>query len=155
MIVLPRPHDLPGTDPRFHEARKYLSPVKYKGREILASHGACKETGCNYSSAWTSNKARDRGMWQHRALRVREARMLYFHEKFQGDQRKVGETFQQTADKHTHEFNSWMGLVGSFIDDFADVALEDLPDYRFRVEYDLGNSAYDVAKAALDNAYTF
>lgn len=153
MKVLPRPHNLPGTDPQFHEARKYLSPMTYKGREILASHGSCKQEGCGYHSAWTSNKARDLGMWKHRALKVVHARIRYFGKVAQGDVKKIGILLRETADHHTHLFEPWLQEVKVFLNELAGVGVDDLADVNFQVEYDLGNSAYDVAKAALDRGY--
>jgi hypothetical protein len=152
--VLPAPHNLPGTDPSFHQSRNYLSPSKHGGKEILASFGSCKEDGCGYRCGWTSNKARDLAMWKHRAFKVVEARIPYFKKIAQGDTQKVSELLRQTADKNTHLYPFWLKEVEGF---FFNLAGDDaglvLPEYNFQVEYDLGNGAYDVAKAALDKAY--
>jgi hypothetical protein len=145
-------HNLPGTDPRFHESRNYLSPVKYKGEHILAAHGSCKEQGCAYSSAWTSNRARDRGMWLHRALQVREARAKYFYERFPkpGDER-VAQLFNETADHNSHLFSVWEKLVkGFFFNLVGDDATILVPDYNYYQDYKQGNFALDTAKFLVD-----
>lgn len=153
--MLPRPHDLPGTDPRFHESRNYLSPRMDNGREILASHGSCKEPGCGYRAAWRSNIARDKGMWKHRAEKVVAERIRYFGKRVGNDPEKIRTLVKETADKHTHTFGAWMKLIDDFTQTLAGAGVDDLPDYNFRVEYDLGNHALDVAKAVIDQAYEF
>jgi len=155
MTRMPRPHDLPGTDPRFHEHRKYLSVMKVQGVERIVSNGSCKHDGCGYSAAWATNAGRDRGMWQHRAYLVVEARIQYFKTKFQGDTKKMTRALIETVDCHTHLFAHWMKQVDEFILELAEVKSTDLPDFNFRVEYDLGSSAYDVAQAAIEKASSF
>lgn len=144
-------HDLPGTDPRFHEARKYLTPVVYRGREILASHGACKETGCNYSSAWTSNKARDKGIWTHRAAKVVEARLVYFQKTLGFSAAQSARMLAETADKNSHTYEQWLTLTREF---FLKLAGEDLdlslPEHSYQVRYDLGHNPWDTAREVID-----
>jgi hypothetical protein len=148
-------HDLPGTDSRFHEPRKYLSPMKYRGQMILASHGSCKQDSCHYSSAWTSNAARDRGMWLHRALKVREARMLYFIERFgDKDQAKLGQLFLETADNNSHFYKPWLEVVNQLMVEAVEVGVEDLPDYDTFLDYKVGTSAIDAVNKILAHATT-
>lgn len=147
-------HDLPGTDPRFHESRNYLSPVKYRGREILGAHGSCKEEGCGYRSAWTSQRARNEGMWLHRALKVREARALYFAKLFPepGDLR-VAQLFNETADNNSHHYEPWKKLVEDlFFNLLGDDAEKVLPDFDYYKEYKDGKSALDTAKFIFEAA---
>lgn len=142
--------ELPGTDPRFHESRNYLSPVMYKGREILASHGSCKQDGCGYSSAWTSNSARDRGMWMHRALHVRELRMKYFF-NLTKDNAKSAIMFMETADKNSHTYGAWLGIMRDFFFSLlGDDAELNVPDYKITTKYHLGVGAKDAAESLLD-----
>lgn len=140
-------HDLPGTDPRFHEPRKYLSPARVRGDEILAAHGSCKEQGCDYRSAWTTMAARDRGMWLHRALKVREARVLYFAERFGDTDPRVGQLLLETADFNSHFFAPWKQLVKDFFFNLVGDDVEVLlPEYDYYKDYKEGNAALDTAK---------
>lgn len=145
-------HDLPGTDSRFHESRNYLSVMTYRGEEILASHGSCKEAGCGYRAAWKSNAARDKAMWEHRALKVREARAHYFYNLFDGDQRKVGEMFQNTADRNSHRFDDWFAQVKHF--ELTEITREvgELVKYDYRVAYDLGRTAREAFEELLQHS---
>jgi hypothetical protein len=148
-------HDLPGTDPRFHETRNYLSPAHVRGEEILAAHGSCKEQGCGYRSAWTTMPARDRGMWLHRALKVREARMLYFGERFGNTDLRVARLFLETADNNSHYYAPWLELVNQFLMEFVEVGVEDLPDYDTFLDYRVGTSAIDTANKVIAHSQTF
>lgn len=144
-------HDLPGTDPRFHESRNYLSPVRLRGEDILAANGSCKETGCNYRSAWTTNGARDRGMWLHRAMKVREARVIYLTERFGKDSPQITRLINETADHNSHYFSVWEKLVkGFFFNLVGDDAGILLPDYDYYKDYKEGNFALDTAKFLVD-----
>lgn len=137
-------HDLPGTDPRFHEARKYLSPVKVRGEEILAAFGSCKEEGCNYRAAWNNSASRDRNMWLHRAMKVREARMLYFIDRFgDKDPAYLGQLFLETSDMNTHYYNPWLDVVKKLYRDLAGDKTLELPEYDYYVEYKAGKMAKD------------
>jgi len=147
-------HDLPGTDPRFHESRNYLSPVKLRGEMILASHGSCKEGGCGYRSAWTTNAARDRGMWLHRAMKVREARVVYFYERFP-DNAKVGQLFLETADNNSHYYQPWLDVVNKLLKETAEVTVADLPDYDTYLDWQVGTLALDAVNKLLAHAATF
>lgn len=136
-------HDLPGTDPRFHESRNYLSPVKIDGVEILAAHGSCKQDDCGYRGAWRSNQSRDRAMLLHRTLRVREARMKYFVGLF-GDknQTKLGRLFLETSDINSHFYQPWLDTVKHlYIEEIGDPEIQDLPVYDYYKDYQSGQSA--------------
>lgn len=145
------PHDLPGTDSRFHEARRYLSPVKFHGRDILAAHGSCKEQGCGYSSAWVTSGARDRGMFLHRALKVREARVIYFGELFGNASPNVGRLLNETADNNSHFFAPWKELVWEFFHDLTGDPEGVMPDRNYLAEYRQGHTAMDTAKFLFEN----
>lgn len=153
-------HDLPGTDPRFHEPRKYLSPVMIRGEEILASHGSCKEPGCGYRSAWASMAARDRGMWLHRAIKVREARMVYFIERFgerfgDRDGAKLEQLFLETADNNSHFYKPWLAIVNRLLVEAVEAGVEDLPDYDTYLDYKVGTSAVEEMNKLIAHATTF
>lgn len=152
-MTLPTQDQLPGIDPKFHEVRKYLAPVRYKDKRILASFGSCKEPGCNFSEGWTTNVGRDLGMWKHRAGEVRKARLKLFKKISQGDHRKAADMLLETADKHSHTFENWVGIVEGFIRNLAGIDLNDLPDYRYRTEYHIGTSALTAAEQAIDQDY--
>lgn len=146
-MTLPAPHDLPGTDPRFHEPRKYLSPVMHHGEKILASFGSCKEDNCGYRGAWVTRAARDRNMWMHRALKVREARIIYFTKLFPNPlDPRPGQLFLETADHNTHFFAPWQNQVKLFYRDLTGDDRIDLPEYDFYREYQDGKFAMDTAR---------
>lgn len=136
-------HDLPGTDPRFHESRNYLSPANVDGMMILAAHGSCKEDGCGYRGAWRSTNSRDRAMQLHRALRVREARMNYFIKLFGTDnQAKLGQLFLETTDNNSHFYQPWLDTVKHlYVALVADPEVIDLPEYDYYKDYKDGQSA--------------
>lgn len=140
---------LPGTDPSFHEFRKYLSPMTHKGKRILASFASCKHPKCNYSSAWASNTGRELGMWKHRSEKVNEARLWYFMKMGWGPE-KAQLQMNEVADKHSHTFENWEILVTGFIRLLSGVDLDELPTMNYQVQYHLGTTAMDCAKAALD-----
>lgn len=149
MTARPTKAPLPGTDPSFHEFRKYLSPMTHKGKNILASFASCKHKACNYSSAWASNTGRELGMWRHRSEKVTEARLWYFMKLGFGPE-KARLMMSEVADKHSHTWENWEGLVNGFIRLLAGVDLEDLPAFNHQAQYHLGAGAMDCAKAALD-----
>lgn len=155
MPIARRSHSLPGTDPKFHEYRKYLSPVKYKGRQILASFGSCKHAGCNYSGAWSSNAGREVGMWKHRSEKVRDARLDYFLRKMRVGPDKAMELQMEFADKHSHTYERWVELVEGFIRVTSGLNAEDeaLPTMDYATPYHLGVGAKDMAMRILDRNY--
>lgn len=148
-------YTLPGLDPMFHEARKYLSPMRVKGELILASFGSCKETGCNYSAAWATNAGRDLGMWKHRSDAVRDARLDFFMRKMRMGPDKATEMLGEFADKHSHTFENWMELVEAYFRNLAGVGIDDdsVPTINWAVKYQLGKGAKAVVTEILDVAY--
>lgn len=144
-------HELPGTDPRFHETRNYMSPIILRGREILAHHGSCKQEGCGYHSAWTTRAARDRGMWTHRALRVREARTQYFNGLNLTEMQAL-RLQKETADCHSHFFSPWRAHVQTFYRELAGDDEMQLPDYDYYNDYGQGNSALSTAQFLFEGA---
>lgn len=155
MPIAKRSHTLPGTDPMFHQYRKYLSPMKYKGQQILASMGSCKHPGCNYSGAWSSNAAREVGMWKHRSEKVRDARLDYFLRKMRVGPDKAIELQLEFADKHSHTYENWVDLVESFIRVTAGLTVDDeaLPTMDYATPYHLGVGAKAMAMKILDKGY--
>lgn len=130
---------LPGTDPTFHVCRRYLSPVMYKGKEILAFHASCREQGCQFSSAWASDAGRDLGMWRHRSEKVQEARRDQFIKEYGGNLGKVEAAMLRTADKNSHTFENWAEAVevlyrGRIGEDFT----IELENPQLRKDYHLG-----------------
>jgi hypothetical protein len=85
-------------------------------------------------------------MWLHRALKVREARVLYFAERFGANDLRVGQLFEETADKNSHFFAPWKELVTMFWRHLADDLETTLPEYDYYKDYMEGNSAMDTAK---------
>lgn len=150
--MVTRFNDLPGTSPNFHSSHNYLTSIRYKGREMLASHGSCRETGCNYSSAWTSNEARDRGMWKHRAEKVAEARVSYFRKLTNFNPKKAQRLLDETADHNVILFDKWMVRVQSFLSELAGEDIPELPKGPYQVRYMRGVGAMDMAKEILARA---
>jgi hypothetical protein len=150
-----RSHTLPGTDPKFHEYRKYLSPMRYKGQQILASMGSCKHSGCNYSGAWSSSAAREVGMWKHRSEKVRDARLDYFLRRMKVGPDKAVELQMEFADKHSHTHRDWVQLVEGYIRVIAGLNPDDdaLPDAEFITPYHKGVGAKAMALKILDQGY--
>ena len=146
-MMLPAPHNLPGTDPRFHEPRKYLSPARHNGQEILGAYGSCKEDGCGYRGGWTTTSARDRNMWMHRALKVRSARLEYFLRLFPEPlDPRPGRLLLETADKNSHFFHPWTEEVLRFYRELAGEDKLPLPEYDYYTEYKSGKFALDTAR---------
>lgn len=155
MPIAKRSHTLPGTDPTFHEYRKYLSPMKYKGQKILASMGSCKHAGCNYSGAWSSNALREVGMWKHRSEKVRDARLDYFLRKMRVGPDKAAELQMEFADRHSHTYENWVELVEGYIRVLAGLNPDDeaLPPIEPMTPYHLGVGARAMAIRILDKGY--
>lgn len=155
MPIARRSHTLPGTDPTFHQYRKYLSPMKYKGQQILASMGSCKHPGCNYSGAWSSNAGREVGMWKHRSEKVRDARLDYFLRRLKVGPDKAIELQIEFADRHSHTYENWVELVEGYIRVIAGLTADDeaLPPIESITPYHLGVGAKQMALRILDQGY--
>jgi hypothetical protein len=112
-----KPNPLPGTDPTFHEMRRYYSPITHKGRKIMGHFASCKESGCGYSGTWANNKARDKGIFVHRSEKIKEARFKFLVEQFRPlgegevDMDRIGDAVLETSDKYTHFFEGWVDQV--------------------------------------------
>lgn len=152
MPVVQNYSKLPGTNPMFHEFRKYMAPVTHKGREILGYFASCKQSDCNFRAAWGSNNARIAGMFTHRSQIVLEARYRFFAEMFKPilpftevDPDRIADAIIETADKHTHTLENWVEHVETLYGHYTDG--DSLPTYpKLEIDYYMGASAREVAR---------
>lgn len=141
-------------DATFHEARNYMTPATYQGKEILAYIGSCKESGCRNIARHISREGRDRLVWTHRREHILAYRLAFF-EKALGSDGAIQEAMTEHADKHTHTFDEWKELVEtiySYLMDPNPVIRDrhELPPFQYEVYWNLGFTAHDAAKRVAD-----
>lgn len=136
---------LPGTDPMFHEVRKYMTPVIYKGKEILGYIASCKHSGCRWTATYAGNEARRAGMFKHRSEKVLEARTDFFARTLTKPE-QIEDAILDTADKHSHTLSDWVEAVGTLWGHYTDRSLEKMPEWSPEVSYHRGVSAREAAR---------
>lgn len=133
--------NLPGTDPRFHEVRLYMTPVVYKGKEILGYVASCKESGCRWSATYGSNNGRAAGAFIHRSKKVRTARFEFFSRALKNGE-MVNDAMIDASDKHSDTFEKWRLNVSTVLGHLTGGALNLMPeDNKLQVGYHLGMGA--------------
>ncbi len=154
MPVVKKNKKLPGDDPNFHAIRKYMTPVVYKGKEILGYVASCKQEGCRWSATFANNEGRDKGIQKHRSSKVLEARLDYFarHMSITSPD-KIEDALLEVADKHSHTLTDWREAVGTIWGDYTDKPLEEMPAYNSEVQYYMGISAREAARRLVATEY--
>lgn len=143
---------LPGSDPKFHVIRMYMTPVIYKGREIMGYVASCKHDGCRWSATYADNEARERGIHKHRSERVLIARLDHFA-RTMTDPDKIEDAILQAADKYSHTYEDWLAAVDTIWSHYTDRSLETRPAYNSQVQYHMGYSAQKAARTLVDREY--
>jgi hypothetical protein len=132
---------LPGADPRFHEFRRYMTPVKYKGGEILGYVASCKHSGCRWSATYANNDTRDAGMFIHRSKKVVAARIEYFSRTLKNED-MINDVLIDTSDKYSDTFTKWKLNVSTVLGHLTGGSLDLMPaDNKLQVGYHLGLGA--------------
>lgn len=128
-------------DGRFHEARLYMTPGVYQGKEILVYIGACKESGCNNNARHTDRQGRDRLVWNHRRNHILAHRQITLEAVMDFDS-ELAWAMIELADKHTHSFEEWLTSTEEVYRAMV-AGEESMPNtpYQNKVAYDLGLSA--------------
>lgn len=139
---------VPGTDPRFHQAKFYMTPVTYRGREILGFVGSCRENGCKYTGMWTTKEARDIGYFQnHRKEMVKEARRSYFAKLCGYNQAGVDQRMLYYADRNSHTYDEWVLIVeGLYRGKLGEPFTIEPKNNKLQVDYHLGQFAKEAVK---------
>jgi hypothetical protein len=95
----------------FHEVRKYLTPITYKGDKILAHVGACKQSGCRWSSQYSNWAGLAAGIWQHRQEHILEYRVRKLHRLLKSNKEQIHIALRLCADNNTHTEEGWTMAV--------------------------------------------
>lgn len=104
-------------EPSFHQVRRYMTPMKYKGREILSHVGDCKQSGCKWNKTFANREGLALGVWKHRKEHILERRTELAVQTFRRTPNKVASAMSRAADNQTHTEEQWIAEVtGLFTD---------------------------------------
>lgn len=152
MPVAKPKNSLPKPNHTFHEFRRYMTTMMYKGKETLAFVASCKHAGCGWSANYIDDVHRDLGMWRHRSEKVTESRRDFFARRFQ-DADKVSDALSETADKHSHTYETWCEEVETIWCRYTGLMPKDMPDYKGEVDYHMGVAAREAARKMIAKEY--
>jgi hypothetical protein len=139
----------------FHEARNYMTPARYQGKEILAYIGSCKESGCNNIARHISREGRDRLVWNHRRDAILAYRLNFFEAIPNISDDEVNDAMTDHADKHTHTYYEWMGhietvVISQVFDGKQPPADFEMPEFKYNLYYQVGFNVVDTVKKVLN-----
>lgn len=136
---------MPGTDPTFHQSRKYMEKVTYKGREILGFVASCRHSKCTWRSVYMTEAGRDMGMANHRRAKVKEARIDHFARRTT-DPDKIQDLMIEFCDRNSDDLDAWVRAVQTIWVHFTDRGIDRMPAYNAEVQYHMGLTANAAAQ---------
>lgn len=146
MPVVKTSKTLPGSDPQFHEVRRYMTPIIYKGQEILGYVASCRQSKCNWRATYANNEARAIGIHTHRGQAIHAARVDYFVAQGVTDPDRIEDAILDAADKYTHNLEAWKAAVNTIWCHYTDRPIEEVPEFNVNVKYHMAISARDMAR---------
>jgi hypothetical protein len=138
--------------PTFHEVRKYLTPITYKGERILANVGACKQSGCKWTNQYANWAGLAAGIWQHRQGHIQQRRYRKLDRLYRGDTNQIREGLRLAADHSTHTEEAWVMAVTRTMRDLEPRGTFQASDFRAQLMtyYAMGMMALQAAQRIYD-----
>lgn len=137
-------------EPSFHQVRRYMTPMKYKGREILTHVGDCKQSGCRWNKTFANREGLALGVWSHRREHILERRKDLAVQTFRRTPNKVASAMSRAADNQTHTEEQWIAeVIGLFTDQAKGADLVKRNSARLLTYYAIGMLAIQACRQLL------
>lgn len=137
-------------EPTFHQVRRYLTPMTYKGREILAHVGSCKQSKCRWSKTFANREGLTLGIWGHRRQHILERRRELAVQTFRRTPHKIEAAMDRAADNQTHTEEQWFAaVIGLFNDREKGADLVNRNGARMLTYYNIGMLAIQACQQLL------